>query len=133
MDGSESDISIVDFDVMSILSADMNQWIGFFKAETVCKTLQKITKERLTNQSNGTMANCSMKGYQTIQSHADKIESLRVSVEQLKLELIAAQRSVVKLQQQLLEAQSKQLNTVPAVVDKALDKRIQYRFFQNRN
>jgi hypothetical protein len=125
MDGSESNIPNVDLDIMSTLSADINQWIGFFKAETVCKTHQEITKERLMNQSKETLANCLMKGYQTIQFHANKIELSRVSVEQLKSELIAAQRSVVKLQQQLLEAQSKQLNTVPAVVDKAVDKRIQ--------
>jgi hypothetical protein len=58
MDGSESDIPNVDLDIMSTLSADMNQWIGFFKAETVCKTHQEITKERLMNQSKETLANC---------------------------------------------------------------------------
>ena len=70
------------------------------------------------------LAQCLLKGYQTVHSHIDKFESSRVCVEQLKSELIAAQRSVVKLQQQLLDIQEKQLNTMPSV-EEAVDKGIE--------
>ena len=42
----------------------------------------------------------------------------------MKLELIVAQRFVVKLQQLLLEAQAKQLNAMSTVADPAVDRGI---------
>ena len=66
------------------------------------------------------MVNCLLEGYQTVCFHSDKFESSTVCLEQI--ELIAAQRSVVKLQQQILEAQAKQLDTMSTVVDTAVDK-----------
>ena len=76
------------------------------------------------SHSKETLANCLLKGYQTVQSHIDKFESSRVCVERLKSELIAAQRSVVQLQQQLLDIQAKELNTMPSAVEDAVDKGI---------
>ena len=58
---------------------------------------------------------------ETVCSQSDKFESLRVCMEKIKSELIAAQRSVVKLQQQILEAQVKQLDTMSTVVDTAVE------------
>ena len=122
---SESDISSVDLDIMGTVSADMNQWIRNLKTETVCKTHQEMTKEKLMSHSKEKLTKCLLKGYQTVHTHIDKFESSRVCVEQLKSELIAAQRSVVKLQQQLLDIQEKQLNTMPSVVGEAVDKGIE--------
>ena len=72
-----------------------------------------------------------IEGYQTVYSHRDTFELSRVGVEELKSELIAAQRSVVRLQQQLLDFQEKLLNTqteqlqgMSTVVDTAVDKGI---------
>ena len=42
-------------------------------------------------------------------------------MKKIKSELIVAQRSVVKLQQQILYARAKQLNTMSTVVDTAVD------------
>ena len=67
---SESDISSVDLDIIGTVSADINQCIRTFKAETVCKSHQEITKDRLMNQSKETLANCLLKGYH---SHIDKL------------------------------------------------------------
>ena len=124
MDGSESDILSVDLDIMGTVSNDMNQWIRNLKADTVCKTHQEVTKEKLMTHSKDTLANCLLKGYQTVHSHIDKFESSRVCVEQLKSQLIAAQRSVVQLQQKLLDIQAKELNTMPSAVEEAVDKGI---------
>lgn len=76
--------------------------------------------------SKETLENCLLKGYQTVHSPVDKnkLESSRVCVEKLKSELIAAQRLAMTLQQQLLDLQAKELNTVPAVVGDAVDKGI---------
>ena len=71
-----------------------------------------------------TLAKILFEGYQTVYSHRHTFESTRVCVEKLKSELIAAQRSVVKLQQQILEAQAKQLKQVTTVVNSAVDKGI---------
>ena len=47
-----------------------------------------------------------------------KLEDARTCVEKIKSEMIASQRSVVKLQQQMLEAN--QLKTMSSVVDTAV-------------
>ena len=75
-------------------------------------------------QTKETLVNCLLEGYQTVCSQSDKFESSRVCMEQIKSELIVAQRSVVKLQQQMLEAQANQLKTMSSVVDTAVDKGI---------
>ena len=52
------------------------------------------------------------------------VTPLRLGLEKMKLELIVAQRFVVKLQQLLLEAQAKQLNAMSTVADPAVDRGI---------
>ena len=59
------------------------------------KTKQGITKD--------IRAQILFEGYQLVYSHRDTFKSSRVCVEKLKTELITAERSVEKLQQQLLE------------------------------
>ena len=72
-----------------------------------------------------TLIMCLLEGYQTVFSHKNKFESAKGCLEQLKLELIAAQRSVVKLQQQIIDTQEEQMNMMSTVVDTAVDKVIQ--------
>ena len=71
-----------------------------------------------------TLVKCLLEGYQTVFSHKNKFESSKACLEQLKLELIAAQRSVVKLQQQIIDTQAEQMNTMSTVVDTAVDRGI---------
>jgi len=102
----------------------MTLWIGNFKTAMNCKSHKEVTKEKLMKQTKETLVKCLLEGYQTVYSHSDKFESSRTCVEQMKSELIAAQRSVVKLQQQILDAQAKQLNEMSTVVDTAVDRGI---------
>ena len=53
MSGSEPDISSINLDIMGTVSNDMNQWIRSLKAETVCKTHQEVTKEKLMKSLQG--------------------------------------------------------------------------------
>ena len=62
---------------------------------------------------------------QSESSNSDESESSRYCVEQLKSELIAAQKSIVKLQQLLLVIQAEQPNAMCTVVDTAVDRGIQ--------
>ena len=55
--------------------------------------------------------------YQTVHSHCDKFESSRVCMEHTKSEL----QKQVKLQQQLLDVQVKQLHKMPTVAYAAVD------------
>ena len=116
-----NDVSVSDVDILKDASADLSLWIKSLKTTTNCKSHEKVTKEKLMRQTKETLVNCLLEGYQTVCSQSDKFESSRVFMEQIKSELIAAQRSVVKLQQQILEAQVKQLDTMSTVVDTAVE------------
>ena len=118
------DVSGSDVDILKDVNADLSLWTKSLKTATNSKSHEKVTKEKLLRQTKETLVNCLLEGYQTVCSQIDKFEPLRVCMEQLKSELIAAQRSVVKLQQQILEAQAKQLDTMSNVVDTAVDKGI---------
>ena len=120
MDDVVSDISCGGLDIFRDANADLSLWIGNLKTATNCKSHKDVTKEKLMKQTKETLVKCLLEGYQTVYSHSDKFESSRVCVEQMKSELIAAQRSVVKLQQQILDAQAKQLNEMSTVVDTAV-------------
>ena len=64
-----------------------------------------------------------LEGYQTVYTNSAKLEDARTCVEKIKSEMIVAQRSVVKLQQQMLEGQANQLK-LSSVVDIAVDRGI---------
>jgi hypothetical protein len=80
MDDSESDISNVDLDIMSSVSADMKLWYGFCKSNTVYKTHKEVTKEKLMTHSKETLAKCLLKclliGYQTVHAHIESLSPL---------------------------------------------------------
>ena len=120
------DISASDLDVLKDVGADLNSWIENLRTTMKCKSHQEVTVEKLMKPgtTKETLAKILFEGYQTVYSHRHTFESTRVCVEKLKSELIAAQRSVVKLQQQILEAQAKQLKQVTTVVNSAVDKGI---------
>ena len=120
-----SDISRADLNVLTDAGADMNSWIVNFKTAMNCKSHKEETKEKLMTHTKETLIMCLLEGYQTVFSHKNKFESSKACLEQLKLELIAAQRSVVKLQQQIIDTQEEQMNMMSTVVDTAVDKVIQ--------
>ena len=120
-----SDISGADLNVLTDACADMNSWIVNFKAAMNCKSHRKKTREKLMTHTKETLIMCLLEGYQTAFSHKNKFESSKACLEQLKSELIAAQRSIVKLQQQIIDTQEEQMNTMSTVVDTAVDKGIQ--------
>ena len=134
MGDSVSDISAGDLGILKDAGADMSIWMRNFRTALKCKSHQDVTLEKLTKQQGITkdiLAKILLEGYQTVYSHRDTFESSRVGVEKLKSELIAAQRSIVGLQQQLLDFQGKLLKTqteqlqgMSTVVDTAVDKGI---------
>ena len=132
MGDSVSDIRVGDLGILKDAGADMSTWMRNFRTVLKCKSHQDVTLEKLTKQQGITkdiLAKILLEGYQTVYSHRDTFESTRVGVEKLKSELIAAQRSIVRLQQQLLDFQEKLLKTqteqlqgMTTVVDTAVDK-----------
>ena len=134
MGDSVSDTSAADVDIiLKDVGTDMNAWIGNLRTVLKFKSHQDVTVEKLSKPgiSKDSLAKILFEGYQMVYSHREKFESSRVCVEKLKSELIAAQRSVVRLQQQLLdfqekllETQKEQLQGMTTVVDTAVDKGI---------
>ena len=124
MDVNVPDISVSDLDILKKASADMFSWTENFKTATKCKSHKEVTVEKLMKQTKETLVKCLLEGYQTVHSHSEKFEAARTCIEDIKSEMIAAQRSVVKLQQQILEAQANQLKTMSSVVDTAVDRGI---------
>ena len=133
MGDSVSDISADDFGILKDAGADLNAWMGNVRTTIKCKSHQDVTLEKFTKpgMTRDILAKMLFEGYQTVYSHRNTFESARVGVEKLKSELIAAQRSVVRLQQQLLdfqekliETQTEQLQEMSCVVDTAVDKGI---------
>ena len=133
MGESVSDISADDFGILKDAGADLNAWMGNVRTTIKCKSHQDVTLEKFTKpgMTRDILAKMLFEGYQTVYSHRNTFESARVGVEKLKSELIAAQRSVVRLQQQLLdfqekliETQTEQLQEMSCVVDTAVDKGI---------
>ena len=119
-----SDISGADLNVLTDVCAEMNSWVVNLKTATNCKSHKEVTKEKLMTHTKETLVKCLLEGYQTVFSHKNKFESSKACLEQLKSELIAAQRSVVKLQQQIIDTQAEQMNTMSNVVDTAVDRGI---------
>ena len=68
-----------------------------------------------------TVVNCLIEGYQAAQAINAKYEVAKVCLEKIKSEIISLQRSVVKLQQQLLENQTNNAEELSAVVDTAVE------------
>ena len=75
-------------------------------------------------QTKEALVKCLLEGRQIVCSQSDKFESSRVCMEKIKSELTVAQRSVVKLQQQMLDTQAEQLDTMSTVVYTAVDRGI---------
>ena len=124
MDGFVSDISCGDPDIFKDASHGMRLWIGSLKTATKCKPREEVTKDKPIRQTKEALVQCLLDGYQTVCSHSDTFESSRVNLEQLESELIAAQRSVVDLQQQTLAVQAEQLNKISTAVETAVDRGI---------
>ena len=79
-----------------------------------------VTKSKLTELDKKTLVNCLLEGYQAAEASNAKYEASKVCLEKIKTEMITLQRSVVKLQRQLLENQSNH-EKLSAVVDNAVE------------
>ena len=104
-------------------SADMLSWMENLKTATNCNSHKDVLKEKLMRQLKETLAKCLTEGDQTVYTNSVKFEDTRTCIEKIKSEMIAVQRSVVKLPQQMLISQSAD-NYVYSVVDPAVDKDI---------
>ena len=124
MDGGLSDIAGGDLDILKNASPEMLSWMENVKTATNCKSHNEVLKEKLMRNSKETLVRCLLEGYQTVHTNSVKFEDARTCIEKIKSEMIAAQRSVVKLQQQMLEAQADQLKSMSSVVDTAVDRGI---------
>ena len=124
MEDVVSDITGDDLDFLKCAGTGMNQWSEKFMTSMNCNSHKDVSKDKLMKQSKETLVKCLLEGYQAARANITKHETARVCFEKIKSELITAQRSVVKLQQQLLEVQAKQLDAMPTVVDTAVDRGI---------
>ena len=106
MDGGLSDIAGGDLDILKNASAEMLSWMENVKTATNCKSHNEVLKEKLMRNSKETLVRCLLEGYQTVHTNSVKFEDARTCIEKIKSEMIAVQRSVVKLPQQMLISQS---------------------------
>jgi len=107
------------------VSDDVGAWIEDVEKATNCKKWSELSVEKLMRLNKEVLAKLLFEGHRDTSSYIGVVENARIQVENLKSELIEAQRSVVKLQQKLIEAQSEQLKSMSTVVDTAVEKGIQ--------
>ena len=107
----------LNFDFLNSAGTEMLQW-----SEKVRKLSNgsNVTKSKLSEVDKKSVVNCLFEGYQAAQASNAKYEAAKVCLEKIKTEMILLQRSVVKLQQQLLETQSS-TEELSAVVDSAVE------------
>ena len=113
---SEGDVS--DFNFLNYAGTEMLQW-----SEKIRKLMNgsNVTKSKLSEVDKKSVVNCLFEGYQAAQASNAKYEAAKVCLEKIKTEMITLQRSVVKLQQQLLENQTDHVEELTAVVDTAVE------------
>ena len=123
MGDTVSDISVADLDILKDVGTDMLSWTGNEKTEMKCKSHQEVTLEKLMKPgiTKGLWRRLCLKVIRLITLIATGLIRLDLLWKKLKSEPIAAQRSVAKLQQQVLEAQEQkeQLQEMSTVVDTA--------------
>ena len=115
--GDTGDV-VLDFDFLNSAGSEMLQWTEELRKLTNCRN---VTKSKLLDLDKRTVVNCLFEGYQAAQASNAKYEAAKVCLEKIKSEMITLQRSVVKLQQQLLENQTNHVDELSAVVDTAVE------------
>ena len=120
--GSDTGDVVLDFDFLNSAGSEMLQWTEEFRKLTNCRN---VTKSKSSELDKRTVVNCLFEGYQAAQASNTKYEASKVCLEKIKTEMITLQRSVVKLQRQLLENQSNH-EKLSAVVDNAVENGIRF-------
>ena len=113
---SDTEDDALDFNFLNNAGNEMLQWSEQVRKLTNCKN---VTKSKVSELNKQTLANCLFEGYQAAQASNAKYEAAKVCLEKIKTEMITLQRSVLKLQQQLLENQSN-CEQLSATVDSAV-------------
>ena len=116
-DISDTEDDALDFNFLNTAGTEMLQWIEQVRKLTNCRN---VTKSKVSELDKKTLVNCLFEGYQAAEASNAKYEASKVCLEKIKTEMITLQRSVVKLQQQLLENQSNH-EKLSAVVDNAVE------------
>ena len=112
-------------DEFSEANDDLISWVEDLKKAMNCKNESDFSVEKFMRATKDTMAKCLFTAYKTVDAYEESFKSARCHAENLKTDLIEAQRSVVKLQQNLLDVKSEQLKSLSTVVDTAVEKGIQ--------
>ncbi len=112
-------------DEFSEASDELVSWIEELKLTMNCKNEYEFSVEKFMKMTKDTMAKCLLSASKTVQAYQESFKRARGQVENLKSELIESQRSVVKLQQNLLDIKSDQIKSMCNVVDTAVQKGIQ--------
>ena len=113
---SDTEDDALDFNFLNNAGNEMLQWSEQVRKLTNCKN---VTKSKVSELNIQTLANCLFEGYQAAQASNAKYEAAKVCLEKIKTEMITLQRTVLKLQQQLLENQSN-CEQLSAAVDSAV-------------
>ena len=116
-DTSDTEDDVLDFNFLNNTGNEMLQWSEQVRKLTNCKN---VTKSKISELNKATLANCLFEGYLAAQASNAKYEAAKVGLEKIKTEMITLQRSVLKLQQQLLDNQSN-CEKLSAVVDSAVE------------
>ncbi len=106
-------------------SQEFMLWIEDLKEHMNCKNEKEFSVEKFMRATKDTMAKCLLTAYRTVDAYQESFKNARYQVENLKTDVIESQRSVVNLQQSLLDAKSEQLKSMSTVVDIAVEKGIQ--------
>ena len=117
-DKTDTENDALDFNFINCAGTEMLQWSEQVRKLVNCKN---VTKSKISELDKKTIANCLFEGYQAAQASNLKYETAKVCLEKIKTEMISLQRSVLKLQQQLLENQSNHTEELSAVVDSAVE------------
>ena len=124
MSGNRLNISGNDLQDFSDANDDILIWIEDLKKQMKCNDEKDFSAERFMRQSKETLSKCLFAAYQVVFAYQESFKDVRRQVENLKSDVIESQRSVVKLQQDLLDVKSEQLKSMTTVVDTAVEKGI---------
>ncbi len=113
------------FDEFSEASDELVSWIEELKETMNCKNEFEFSVEKFMRSNKDTMAKCLLTVCKTVEAYQASFKSAKGQVENLKSELIESQRTVVKLQQDLLDVKSEEIKSMSTVVDTAVQKGIQ--------
>ena len=108
---------------------DSNQeftvWVNALKEASNCEEESDFSAEKFKKPTKEVLSKCLYTAYQLIDSYMGSFPKVRNDVEELKSCLIRSQNSVIKLQGELLEVKSEQLESVQTVMKTAVQDTVQ--------